>query len=261
MADLLVIVPTYNERENVEPLAAAVLRALPAAHVLFVDDDSPDGTGELLDRLAAADSRVQVLHHGGKKGLGRAYVAGFQWALAREYAFVFEMDADFSHNPADLPRLRAAADSADLVMGSRYTEGTARVVNWPLARLILSKNAARYVRWITGLPATDPTGGFKCYRRAVLEALEVGTLLSNGYSFQIETVHRAWMRGFRLGEIPITFEERRVGVSKMSRAIVREAFVMVWKLWFRAGLRRRPRGVHPRSVASAPVRESAPASA
>ena len=259
MADMLVIVPTYNERENVEPLAAAVLRALPAAHLLFVDDDSPDGTGDLLDRLSAGDSRVQVLHHGGKKGLGRAYVAGFRWALERGYAFVFEMDADFSHDPADLPRLRAAAETADLALGSRYTEGTARVVNWPLARLILSKNAARYVRWITGLPATDPTGGFKCYRRAVLAALDLDTLLSNGYSFQIETVHRAWMRGFRLAEIPITFEERRVGVSKMSRAIVREALGMVWKLWARAGFRRRPRGVHPHSVASSPASGSAPA--
>jgi len=231
----LVIVPTFNERENVEMLQRAVLEVCPEADMLFVDDNSPDGTGELLDELSAREPRIHVLHRKGKQGLGRAYVAGFLWALERHYEFIFEMDADFSHNPEAIPMILNSAQSADLVLGSRYIGGI-RVINWPLNRLILSRGAGLYVKWITGLPFTDPTGGFKCYRRAVLEHIDLESIRSNGYSFQIEIV-------------PITFEERRSGDSKMSSAIVREALWMVWKLWFRSGLRRKPSGaVHPRSV-------------
>lgn len=248
MNDTLVIVPTYNEAENVGPLSAAVLSACDAADLLFVDDDSPDGTGGRIEALRRAESRIHVLHRPAKRGLGRAYVAGFRWALEREYRWIFEMDADFSHAPADVPRLRDAAREADIALGSRYASGV-RVVNWPLSRLILSKGAAIYVRWITGMPITDPTSGFKCYRRAVLESIDLDTLRSNGYSFQIETVHRAWIRGFRIREVPITFEDRRAGASKMSGAIVREALGLVWTLYFRNRFRRRPAQVHPRSAA------------
>lgn len=249
MSKALVIVPTYNERENVVPVAAALFAAAPAAHVLFVDDNSPDGTGRLLDEAAARDPRVHVLHRPGKQGLGRAYIAGFEWALAQGYDFICEMDADLSHNPADVPRLLAAAQDADLVLGTRYKDGI-RVINWPLSRLILSKGAALYTRIITGMPFSDPTGGFKCFRRAVLENVGLETVRSNGYSFQIEMTHRAWLGGFRVAEVPIVFEERRSGTSKMSGHIVREAVLMVIKIYLRAGLRRHPRGVHPLSVAA-----------
>lgn len=248
MSDALVIIPTYNEKENALAIAAAVLREAPWADLLFVDDNSPDGTGQILDELSEREPRVKVLHRAGKEGLGRAYIAGFQWALERHYEFVFEMDADFSHNPADLPRLRAGAEKADLVLGTRYKDGI-RVVNWPLRRLMLSKGAAIYVRLVTGMPFTDPTGGFKCYRRSVLECIPLQKIHSNGYSFQVEMTHTAWHAGFAIHEVPITFEERREGASKMSGAIVQEALLMVWKLLFRAGLRRRPRVRHPRSAA------------
>lgn len=239
MHDTLVIIPTYNEKENVEAIAHAVLGALPCADLLFVDDSSPDGTGEIADRLSAAEPRVHALHRPGKQGLGRAYVAGFKWALERAYGFVFEMDADFSHNPADLPKLRETTESADLTLGSRFINGV-RVVDWPLSRLMLSKSAALYVRIITGMPFADPTGGFKCYRRTVLESMRLDAIHSNGYSFQIETLHHAWFRGFRVVETPIIFVERRHGRSKMSGAIVREALWVVWKIAMRSGLRRRP---------------------
>ncbi len=239
MNDTLVVIPTYNEKDNVRGIAQAVLAACPSADLLFADDNSPDGTGRIADEMAAKDPRIHVLHREGKQGLGRAYIAGFKWALERQYEFVFEMDADFSHNPADVPRLLDAARSADLALGSRYVGGV-RVINWPLSRLFLSKGAAVYVRLITGMPFTDPTGGFKCYRRAVLQAIDLDQIKSNGYSFQIEMTHTAWMKGFRIVEVPITFEERRSGFSKMSHAIVREALWMVWKLLFRCGFRRRP---------------------
>jgi dolichol-phosphate mannosyltransferase len=248
MNDALVIIPTYNEKENARSMADAVLREAPWADLLFVDDNSPDGTGQILDSLAAREPRVQVLHRKGKEGLGRAYIAGFQWALERHYEFIFEMDADFSHNPADLQRLRAGAERADLVLGTRYKDGI-RVVNWPLRRLLLSKGAAIYVRLVTGLPVTDPTGGFKCYRRAVLECIELPAIRSNGYSFQVEMSHTAWRAGFLINEVPIIFEERREGASKMSGGIVREALLMVWKLLFRARLRRNNPARHPRSAA------------
>ncbi len=250
MNDTLVIIPTYNEIDNVQQIAAAVLKALPGTDVLFVDDNSPDGTGQMADRLHDTEPRIHVLHRKEKQGLGRAYIAGFTWALARHYEFIFEMDADFSHNPASVPDLRAAAENADLCLGTRY-KGGIRVVNWPLARLILSKGAAVYVRIITGLPVTDPTGGFKCFRRAVLENINLEQITSNGYSFQIELTHKAWMKGFRIDEVPITFEERRSGASKMSTAIIREALWMVWKLWLGCGMRRCPPAQpHPQSVAA-----------
>ncbi len=249
MNDALVIIPTYNEKENALAIAAAVLREAPWADLLFVDDNSPDGTGQILDKLADSEPRVHVLHRQGKEGLGRAYLAGFQWALERPYEFVFEMDADFSHNPADLKRLREGAARADLVLGTRYKDGI-RVVNWPMHRLLLSKGAAIYVRLVTGMPFTDPTGGFKCYRRAVLETIDLSSIHSNGYSFQVEMTHSAWRAGFLVNEIPITFEERREGASKMSGDIVREALYMVWKLLYRAGFRRNNPARHPRSAAS-----------
>lgn len=249
MSDTVVIIPTYNERENVREIAHAVLRDAPWADILFVDDNSPDGTGQMADKLADTEPRIRVLHRKEKQGLGRAYIAGFTWALERNYEFICEMDADFSHNPADLKKFREAARDADLVLGTRY-KGGIRVINWPLRRLFLSKGAAVYVRIVTGMPMSDPTGGFKCFRRAVLETINLDKIRSNGYSFQIEMTHNAWMAGFKIAEVPITFEERRSGASKMSGAIVREALLMVWKLLLRSGLSRNPPGAHPRSVAA-----------
>jgi len=242
MNDSVVIIPTYNEKENVRQIAGAVLKHFAEGHILIVDDNSPDGTGHIADEMAAADSRIHVLHKELKEGLGRAYIAGFHWALERDYQFIFEMDADFSHNPADVPRLREAANNADLVLGSRYINGI-RVINWPLNRLILSKGASFYVRIITGLPVMDPTGGFKCFRRKVLESIDLHAIRSNGYSFQIEMTHTAWLLGFKIQEVPITFEERREGQSKMSTNIIFEALWMVWKLAARCGFRRSPRKV------------------
>lgn len=257
MNDTLVVIPTYNEIDNVRQIAAAVLAALPQADVLFVDDNSPDGTGRLIDAMRETESRIHVLHRQEKAGLGRAYIAGFTWALSHHYEFIFEMDADFSHNPDSLPAFYAAAQSADLCLGTRYKDGI-RVINWPLARLILSKGAAVYVHIITGLPVTDPTGGFKCFRRAVLENIDLDHITSNGYSFQIELSHKAWMRGFAIAEVPITFEERRSGASKMSTAIVREALWMVWKLFFACGMKRRgPDDPHPKSIRAATAKAPA----
>ena len=253
MSDTLVIIPTYNEKENAEAIAKAVLHACPEADLLFVDDNSPDGTGELADRLAGQEPRIHVMHRKEKQGLGRAYIAGFRWALERpEYEFIMEMDADFSHDPKAVPQLRAAAQNADLVLGSRYVGGI-RVINWPLNRLILSTGAALYVRLITGMPFTDPTGGFKCFRREVLASMDLDGIRSNGYSFQVEMSHTAWHLGFKIVESPIVFEERREGQSKMSGGIVNEALWMVWKLYARCGYRRHPKGVHPKSVAAAPA--------
>ncbi len=240
----LIVIPTYDEKENVRPIAEAVLKSLPESDILFVDDNSPDGTGPILDQMAAANSHIHVMHRPGKSGLGRAYICGFQWALERDYEFIFEMDADFSHDPKVLPLFLRAAEQADLVLGSRYVNGI-RILNWPLRRLLLSMGAAMYVRAITGLPVTDPTGGFKCYRRRVLQAIDLSGIVSNGYSFQVEMTHTAWMKGFRVGEIPIVFEDRRSGYSKMSKAIFREALWMVWKLALKTGFRRRPRVKSP----------------
>ena len=236
----LVIIPTYDERDNVQAIAEAVLNHLPDGDVLFVDDNSPDGTGKILDEMVSANPRIHVLHRSGKQGLGRAYIAGFKWALERDYAYIFEMDADFSHDPAELPNFIAAVQEADLVLGSRYIGGI-RVMNWPMSRLLISTGAGKFVRFVTGLPIHDPTGGFKCFRREVLESIELDKITSNGYSFQIEMTHTAWMKRFRIREIPITFEDRRAGYSKMSRAIAKEAFFMVIKLAASCGFRRSPR--------------------
>ena len=227
----VVIIPTYNERDNVRRIVAEVLAQDERLHVLVVDDGSPDGTGEIADELAAESAgRVHVVHRSGKLGLGTAYVAGFRWALARDYALVFEMDADFSHDPRHLRDFLAAADGAHLVLGSRYQYGKVTVVNWPIARLILSYSANVYARAVTGLPVFDATGGFKCFRREVLAAIDLDDVRSNGYAFQIEMSFRAWRRGFRLTEMPIVFVDRTEGQSKMSGRIVREAVWMVWRL-------------------------------
>ncbi|GJG88697.1 dolichyl-phosphate beta-D-mannosyltransferase [Gemmatimonadetes bacterium T265] len=228
----VVIIPTYNERENVRRIVADVLHESERLDVLIVDDGSPDGTGEIADALAVEYApRVHVVHRAGKFGLGTAYVAGFRWALERDYALVFEMDADFSHDPSHLPQFLAAADAgADVVLGSRYQGGKVTVVNWPISRLILSYGANLYARAVTGLPVYDATGGYKCFRREVLAALDLADVRSNGYAFQIEMSYRAWLHGFKLAEIPIVFVDRTEGQSKMSRAIVREAIWMVWRL-------------------------------
>lgn len=226
----LVILPTYNESLNLPQIIPAILDQDPRLEVLVVDDSSPDGTGELADQLVAAFARVHVLHRSAKEGLGKAYLAGFAWGLERGYDRLLEMDADFSHDPKFLPQLLAAADESDLVIGSRYKSGV-NVINWPMSRLVLSYGANIYVRWVTGLPLTDATGGFKCFRREVLAALPLDRVRSNGYAFQIEMSFRAWRKGFRLTEIPIVFTDRVEGSSKMSKAIVREAVWMVWWLW------------------------------
>jgi dolichol-phosphate mannosyltransferase len=226
----LVVVPTYNEALNLPLIVPQILAQDSRLDVLIVDDNSPDGTGQLTDQLAAGDARVQVLHRPGKGGLGKAYLAGFRWALERDYELVFEMDADFSHDPKFLTEFLRAAEDADLVIGSRYKTGV-NVINWPISRLILSLGANQYARWITGLPIMDSTGGFKCFRRRVLQAIDLERVRSNGYAFQIEMSFRAWKKGFRLVEIPIVFTDRVEGQSKMNKRIVREAIWMVW--WLR----------------------------
>jgi dolichol-phosphate mannosyltransferase len=234
MAQVLVIIPTYNEAANVRPIAHSVFHHCPEAEILFVDDNSPDGTGKLIDTICAEDKRVNVIHGECKKGLGRAYISGFKWALERGYEFIFEMDADFSHSPAELPHFLESIKehSADLALGSRYLNGI-RIINWPLSRLILSSAAGAYVRLLTGMPFTDPTGGFKCFRRTVLEAIDLDKIKSNGYSFQIEMTHTAWRLGFKIIEIPIIFEDRHLGQSKMNSSIIKEAFWMVMRLALR----------------------------
>jgi dolichol-phosphate mannosyltransferase len=225
----LVVIPTYNERENLGELVPQILAQDPRLEVLVVDDGSPDGTGELAASMAAAMPRVQLMQRPGKQGLGSAYRAGFRYALERDYDLVFEMDADFSHDPSSLPDFIRTIQEADLVIGSRYLHGVT-VVNWPMGRLVLSFAANRYTRLITGLPLNDATAGFKCFRRAVLAAIDLDRVRSDGYSFQIEMNFKAWKKGFRLREIPILFSDRRVGISKMSKRIVREAALMVWRL-------------------------------
>ena len=235
----IVVVPTYNERANLESLVDSVLGHNEAVDVLIVDDNSQDGSGEIADQLAERHSGVHVLHRTEKNGLGRAYCDGFAWALGRDYEFVLEMDGDFSHDPKDIGRFIEAAAEADLGIGSRYRDGI-RVINWPLNRLVLSLCAAKYVQFITGMPFTDPTGGFKCFGRTTLEGIDLAQVRSNGYSFQIELTHQVWRRGLRVKEIPIIFTDRFQGSSKMSKAIIREALVVVWQLLFRNGLRRCP---------------------
>ncbi len=234
----LVIIPTYNERENVPKIVPLVLAQDPRIEILVIDDNSPDGTGALADEIARVEPRVHVLHRAGKLGLGTAYLAGFRWGIERGYDWLQEMDADFSHDPSHLPQFLEAIQEFDVVLGSRYLDARVTVVNWPIRRLLLSYYANVYARVVTGLPLWDATGGFKCFRRQVLEAIPLERVESEGYAFQIEMSFRAWRRGFRLGEIPIVFVDRTLGESKMSKRIVREAVLKVWKLrWL--DLRRR----------------------
>jgi len=232
----LVVIPTYNEAPNLAGLLPQVLAQDPRIDVLVVDDNSEDGTGRIADELARSDARIHVLHREGKLGLGTAYRAGFRWGLERGYDYLFEMDADFSHDPAHLKEFLKAVEGADLVLGSRYLGGKVTVVNWPMGRLMLSYCANIYARWLTGLRIWDLTGGFKCFRRRVLEAIALDQVRSNGYAFQIEMSVRAWRKGFKLAEIPIVFVDRTEGQSKMNKAIVREAVWMVPRLrlmaWF-----------------------------
>jgi dolichol-phosphate mannosyltransferase len=228
----LVIVPTYNERDNLARLLPQILAQDDRLEVLVIDDASPDGTGEIADRLATGDDRIHVMHRAGKLGLGTAYLAGFRWAIERRYDWVFEMDADFSHDPDHLPSFIEALADHDVVLGSRYLDGRVTVVNWPIGRLLLSYMANLYARLVTGLPVADATGGFKAFRREALEAIRLDRVESEGYSFQIEISMRAWRQGLRLAEIPIVFVDRSLGESKMSKRIVREAVWKVWKLRF-----------------------------
>jgi len=233
MPQSLIVVPTYNERDNVREVAERFLAALPGTELLFVDDNSPDGTGQILDELAAANPRIHVMHRAGKLGLGTAYVEGFGWGLARGYEYLFEMDADGSHDPKYLPTMLALAeDGADVVIGSRYVPGGG-TENWGIGRQIISRGGGLYARTVLGLDVRDVTAGFICWRRAALEAIELSTITSNGYSFQIEMKYRAHKKGLRLVETPIVFVDRRVGQSKMSRAIFAEALLKVWALRFR----------------------------
>jgi len=225
----LVIIPTYNESENIKNIISEVLKQDEIIEVLVVDDNSPDKTAELVKKMMQSEMRINLLQRRSKMGLGSAYVAGFRYALANDYDYIIEMDADFSHDPKVLPEMIKAMENNDLVIGSRYLKGV-NVVNWPLWRLILSIFASKYVRIITGMPIKDPTGGFKCFRREVLESIELNKILSDGYSFQVEMNYRAWVKKFRIKEIPIIFTDRRVGESKMTMKIIREAVWMVWKL-------------------------------
>ena len=240
MNQTVIIVPTYNERENLPRMAERLLSLPVGVDMLVVDDNSPDGTGQIADELAAKHPQIHVLHRTNKEGLGRAYIAGFKWALERHYEFIFEMDCDFSHDPAEVPAFLKAAETADLVLGSRYSGGV-RVVNWPLKRLVLSRSAGIYVWLVTGMPLTDPTGGYKCFRRRALEFIKLDEVRANGYSFQIEMTNRLWRDGFRVTEVPITFADRTHGQSKMAGSIINEAFWLVWRLWVQNGFRRWPR--------------------
>jgi dolichol-phosphate mannosyltransferase len=248
--ETLVIIPTYNEAENIAPIVGRVRASTPSAHVLIVDDASPDGTGELADALAGADTHVHVLHRSGKEGLGRAYLAGFAWGIARRYDLLVEMDADGSHHPEALPGMIDLAGSHDLVLGSRWVPG-GRVENWPLRRRILSRGGNLYARMALGISVADATGGFRVYRTSAVEALDLDDVESHGYCFQLDLVWRALQSGLTVVEVPITFTERINGVSKMGGDIVRESLVKV-TLW---GLRRRARSareivVHHRRLPS-----------
>jgi dolichol-phosphate mannosyltransferase len=242
----LVVIPTYNEIESVEAVVERVLATDDRADVLVVDDSSPDGTGDLVAKLAEAEPRLHLLRRPGKQGLGAAYRAGFAWGIERGYGALVEMDADMSHPPERLPALLDGLGGADLVIGSRYVPGGA-TVNWSPLRKVISKGGNTYVRLALGLPVHDATAGYRAYRVEVLEALPVSSVASNGYCFQVEMVHRAWREGFRVAEVPITFTERTAGVSKMSQRIVLEALVRV-AAWAVTGGRRRARQLHPRSV-------------
>lgn len=232
MNSALVIIPTYNERENLEAITSSVLSVEPRADILVVDDNSPDGTGQLADELAKKDARMRVLHRRQKQGLGKAYLEAFAWALAQGYQLIIEMDADFSHDPKYLPVLiDTALGGADLVVGSRYVPGGG-TVNWGLLRRLISKGGSLYARSILGVRIRDLTAGFKCFNRRVLEAIELDQVHASGYAFQIELTYRALKKGFTVKEVPIMFEDRRVGHSKMSRKIFLEGMTTVWKIKF-----------------------------
>lgn len=227
----MVIIPTYNEIDNVEKIIKAVLDSVDGINILIVDDNSPDGTADAVKKLQEDCERIHLLERAGKMGLGTAYCDGFKYALARGFEYVFEMDADFSHDPDDLPRFLEAIKTNDLVIGSRYSNGV-NVVNWPLSRLILSYGANLYTRFITGMPIMDATGGFKCFRADALRKVDLDAIRSNGYGFQIEMNFRLWKAGAKIQEIPIIFIDRRSGVSKMNKSIIYEAIFLVWKLKF-----------------------------
>jgi dolichol-phosphate mannosyltransferase len=225
----LIIIPTYNEKENIATLIGRLMNLPHDLHVLIVDDGSPDGTAEIVKQWMAKEPRVHLLQRPGKMGLGSAYRDGFRYALQNGAEYIFEMDADFSHNPDSIPEFLKAIEDSDIVLGSRYLRGIT-VVNWPLSRLILSYFANAYARWVTGLPVKDATGGFKCFRRRALEAIRLDQVKSDGYAFQVEMSFKCWKKGFKIKEIPIIFVDRELGVSKMSRKIVYEAAWMVWRL-------------------------------
>jgi dolichol-phosphate mannosyltransferase len=229
----LIIIPTYNELDNIQKLIPQLLSDYEQVHILVVDDNSPDGTAGYVADLSRRNERIHLIVRPGKMGLGTAYVEGFKFALKNNYDLVFEMDADFSHDPGEIKNFFKAIETHDLIIGSRYVNGV-NVVNWPMRRLLLSYFANAYTRFITGIPIKDCTGGYKCFRKEVLESLNLDQVKSNGYAFQIEMNYKAWKKGFRLGEIPIIFVDRVKGTSKMSKKIVREAVLMVWKLRFRS---------------------------
>ena len=229
MSRSLVIIPTYNEIENIQTVIDQVFLYSPDIHILVVDDNSPDGTGNYVENLMKTNNQIHCLHREGKLGLGTAYIAGFKYAIEDTYDFIFEMDADLSHNPAELPNFLRELEEYDLVLGSRYIKGV-NVVNWPLRRLLLSYFANMYVRFVIGMPIKDATGGFKGFRREVLESINLDKIISGGYSFQVEMTFIAYCKKFRIKEIPIIFVDREKGASKMSTKIIREALLMVWRL-------------------------------
>jgi dolichol-phosphate mannosyltransferase len=225
----VIIIPTYNEVENIEKLILEIFKFEPKIQILFIDDNSPDGSADLIRQLQQKYTNIHLLERPGKQGLGSAYIMGFRFALEKGYEYIFEMDADFSHNPREIPNFLKAIDKYDLVLGSRYIKGV-NVVNWPLSRLLLSYFANMYTRIVTGIPIQDSTGGFKCFRRQVLESIGFDTIKSNGYAFQIEMNFKAWKKGFKVKEIPIIFVDRVFGESKLSKKIMWEAIFLVWKL-------------------------------
>jgi dolichol-phosphate mannosyltransferase len=231
----LIIIPTFNELENIRKLIPDLLERHENLNILIVDDNSPDGTGIYIEELSKKNLKIKLIKREKKMGLGTAYIAGFKYALQHDYDYIFEMDADFSHDPREIKQFLQAINKYDLVLGSRYVRGV-NVINWPMRRLLLSYFANKYTRFITGMPIQDATGGFKCFRRKVLEAINLDKIRSNGYAFQIEMTFKAWKKGFKVGEIPIVFVDRVKGTSKMSKKIVREAVVMVWKLRIRSAL-------------------------
>ncbi len=230
---VIIITPTYNEKDNLETFAKKIVSLDPNFHLLIIDDNSPDGTGQIADYLASNFSQVKVIHREKKLGLGTAYIEGFNYALKNNYDLIFEIDGDLSHDPVDIPRfIEEVKNGADLVIGSRYKTGIS-VVNWPLGRLIISLIANKFATFLAGLPLTDTTSGFKCFRRQVLEKINLSTIKSNGYAFQIETNFYVHKQGFKIKEIPIIFVERSEGKSKMTKRIIRETFLLVWKLWWK----------------------------